>query len=99
MKAKISIDQKRRNLVKIYMKRRLELKASLQNQDLKTSDKEKVQMQLQKLPRNSTTTRVKNRCTITGRARSVYRLFKLSRLEFRKKALAGLIPGLKKASW
>jgi len=93
------MDQKRRKLVQIFMQRRLALKAELCQAGLNPSQKQEIQFKFQKLPRNSAANRVKNRCTLTGRARSVYRLFKLSRLDFRKKALQGLIPGLRKASW
>jgi small subunit ribosomal protein S14 len=99
MKSKISMDQKRRKLVQVYLQSRLQLKAELQKKELQFSEKQKISFQLQNLPRNSSITRIKNRCSLTGRARSVLRLFKLSRLEFRRKALQGLIPGLKKASW
>ena len=54
---------------------------------------------LAKLPRDSSATRSRRRCEITGRARSVYRKFKISRMVMREMALAGMIPGLKKASW
>jgi len=54
---------------------------------------------LSKLPRNSNPVRLKNRCSVTGRARGFYRKFGLSRLTFRKLALEGKIPGIRKASW
>ena len=54
---------------------------------------------LQKLPRNASPVRLKNRCTMTGRSRGYYRKFGISRLVFREMALAGEIPGIKKASW
>lgn len=54
---------------------------------------------LQKLPRNSSKTRLHNRCTITGRPKGYMRIFGLSRITFREMASAGLIPGVKKASW
>lgn len=54
---------------------------------------------LAKLPRDSSATRSRRRCEITGRARSVYRKFKISRMVMREMANAGLIPGMKKASW
>lgn len=54
---------------------------------------------LQKLPRNSSPTRVRNRCTLTGRGRGVYRKFGLCRNMFRQLALDGKIPGVRKASW
>ncbi len=54
---------------------------------------------LQKLPRNSSPTRVRNRCNLTGRGRGVYRKFGLCRNVFRQLALQGKIPGIRKASW
>jgi small subunit ribosomal protein S14 len=54
---------------------------------------------LSELPRNSNPIRLHNRCAITGRARGFYRKFGISRLTFRKMALEGKIPGVKKASW
>ncbi len=54
---------------------------------------------LQKLPRNSSPTRVRNRCTVTGRGRGVYKKFGLCRNVFRQMALEGKIPGIRKASW
>jgi len=54
---------------------------------------------LQKLPRNSSITRLHNRCSITGRPKGYMRIFGISRITFREMASAGLIPGIKKASW
>lgn len=54
---------------------------------------------LQKLPRNSSPVRLKNRCAITGRSRGYMRAFGLSRIQFRELVLEGKIPGVKKASW
>lgn len=80
-------EAKRKKLVEKFMKLREELK--------KKGDWEG----LQKLPKNSSPTRMHNRCMATGRARSYYRKFGISRLVLREKALNGEIPGLKKASW
>lgn len=80
-------DEKRKKLYEKYKKLREELKAK--------GDYEA----LQKLPRNSSVTRLKNRCMFTGRARGYYRKFGVSRLVLREMALKGEIPGLKKSSW
>ncbi|MCL6493497.1 MAG: 30S ribosomal protein S14 [Ignavibacterium sp.] len=80
-------DEKRRKLYEKYKKLREELKEK--------GDYEA----LQKLPRNSSVTRLKNRCMFTGRARAYYRKFGVSRLVLREMALRGEIPGLKKSSW
>lgn len=80
-------DEKRKKLYEKYKKLREELKEK--------GDYEA----LQKLPRNSSVTRLKNRCMFTGRARAYYRKFGVSRLVLREMALRGEIPGLKKSSW
>jgi small subunit ribosomal protein S14 len=65
----------------------------------KTLKKQKNYAALAKLPRDSSPTRSHNRCQLTGRSRGVLRRFKLSRIMLRELALAGQIPGMKKASW
>lgn len=86
-KCLIAREEKRRRLAEKYRKLREELKAN--------GDYE----ELQKLPRDSSKVRLKNRCMFTGRARSYYRKFGVSRLVFREMALRGEIPGVKKSSW
>ena len=86
-KCLIAREEKRRRLYDKYKKKREELKA---NGDFE---------ELQKLPRDSSAVRLKNRCMFTGRARSYYRRFGVSRLVFREMALRGEIPGVKKSSW
>jgi len=86
-KSLIAREEKRERMVKKYAKLRKELKEK--------GDYEA----LQKLPKNSSPVRLKNRCMITGRARSYYRKFGISRLVLREMALRGEIPGLKKSSW
>lgn len=78
---------KRERLVKKYAEKRAALKAA--------GDMEG----LQKLPRNSSPVRIKNRCSISGRSRGYLRAFGLSRIQFRELAREGKIPGVKKASW
>ena len=79
--------RKRERLVELYAERRAVLKAS--------GDFEK----LDKLPRNSSSVRLKNRCNITGRGRGYIRIFGVSRIKFRELATSGKIPGITKASW
>ena len=86
-KSLIAREEKRERMVKKYAKLRKELKEK--------GDYEA----LQKLPKNSSPVRLKNRCMMTGRARSYYRKFGISRLVLREMALRGEIPGLKKSSW
>lgn len=83
----IARDVKRRKLAEKFKKLRAELK---EKGDFDA---------LQKLPRNSSPVRLKNRCMFTGRGRSYYRKFGVSRLVLREMALRGEIPGLKKSSW
>jgi small subunit ribosomal protein S14 len=86
-KSLIAREEKRRDLVNKYQKIRQELKEQ-GNYD-----------ELQKLPRNSSSVRLHNRCMFTGRARGFHRKFGISRLVLREMALKGEIPGLKKSSW
>ena len=86
-KAWISKQKRREELVKRFAEVRRQLK------------KEKNYAALAKLPRDASPTRSRNRCQITGRSRAVLRKFKVSRIMLRELALAGHIPGLKKASW
>ena len=94
------VKQKRRErLVALKWDRRQELKTKIR--DLQTSEEDRHQaiIDLDKLPKNSSPVRLRNRCQLTGRARGVYRKFKLSRLCFREMASKGLIPGVTKSSW
>ncbi len=83
----VARNEKRKRLVVKYAAQRAELKAA---GDM---------IGLQKLPRNSAPTRVRNRCFLTGRGKGVYRKFGLCRNMFRQLALEGKIPGIRKASW
>jgi len=97
-KSNIHRDLKRRQLYERYKDRRAELKREL----LAATDfgeKQRIQIQLQKLPRNSSPTRLKNRCDVTGRPRGYLRKFGLSRITFREMASLGLLPGVRKSSW
>ena len=95
----INRNEKRRNLVAKYAAKRAELKAILLNPE--TSDEEffDAQKKLQKLPRNSSPVRVRNRCSISGRPRAYIRKYGVSRITFRELALGGKIPGVTKSSW
>ncbi len=86
-KSLIAREEKREKLVEKYAKLRKELKEKGDYEGL------------QKLPKNSSKVRLHNRCMFTGRARSYYRKFGVSRLVLREMALKGEIPGLKKSSW
>ena len=80
-------------------KKRKELKKIIMNKKVSLEERFKAQMELSKLPRNSSKTRVKNRCEITGRSHGVYRKLKISRIALRELTLEGKIPGMIKSSW
>lgn len=82
-----------------YYKHRQELKDKSSDQSLTLEQRMEYRLKLNKLPRNSSLSRHKTRCELTGRPRGNYRKFGLCRLEFRKLALDGKIPGVTKASW
>jgi small subunit ribosomal protein S14 len=86
-KSVVARNEKRKKLVEKYAQKRAELKAAGDYEGL------------QKLPRNSSPSRVRNRCNATGRGRGVYRKFGLCRHVFRQLASEGKIPGVRKASW
>jgi small subunit ribosomal protein S14 len=86
-KSLLAREDKKRKLFKKYAQQRKELKEK--------GDYDALQL----LPRNSSSTRIHNRCLMTGRPRGYYRKFGISRLVLREMALRGEIPGLKKASW
>jgi small subunit ribosomal protein S14 len=95
-------ERKRERLVNRYEKKRAELTKILKSTDASEevqSLKWDAMMQLQKLPANSSKIRKHNRCGLTGRPRGYMRQFGISRVTFREMALAGKIPGVKKASW
>ncbi|MGE9294194.1 30S ribosomal protein S14 [Ruficoccus sp. ZRK36] len=98
-KSSIARNKKREHLVEKYAAKRAELKAILANPD--TSDEEfwNAQRKLNKLPRNSSPIRVRNRCSVTGRPRAYIRKYGLSRITFRELASNGHIPGVTKSSW
>lgn len=98
-KSSIAKQKKRERLVQLKWDKRQKLKAIVF--DLNSSEEERLlaQHSLNKLPRNSSPVRLRNRCQLTGRARGFLRKFKLSRLCFREMANMGLIPGVTKSSW
>ena len=95
----IARENKRSKLVAKYAKKRAELKAVINSTTASDEEKWDAQVKLQKLPRDASPTRQRNRCQITGRPHGVFRKFGLCRLCLRKMAHAGEIPGLTKASW
>ncbi|MCB9547622.1 MAG: 30S ribosomal protein S14 [Myxococcales bacterium] len=98
-KSKIAKNEQRKKLVARYARRRAELVAISKDPNASFEDKIAAQTALGKLPRNSSATRVVNRCVLTGRPRAYYRKFGLSRIALRDEALKGNLPGVVKASW
>ena len=92
-------NERRKKLVAKYAEQRAALKETIRNPNSTQEQVAEAYRKLRKLPRDSSPTRVVNRCEITGRPRAVYRRFGLSRIAFRELALGGHIPGVKKSSW
>jgi len=97
--AVVNRDQKRRLLVKKYAKKRAELLAIIHNVRVSEEERHAARRKLEQLPRDSSPTRLRNRCTLTGRPRGVFRKFGLGRNKLREIAMRGEIPGVVKASW
>ena len=100
--AKLSMverEKKRNKIVRRHAGKRTRLKATIKNPATGYEEKHEAMLQLQKLPRNSSPVRLRNRCSITGRPKGYYRKFGLGRNKLREAAMRGDIPGLVKASW
>ncbi|MEO7430689.1 MAG: 30S ribosomal protein S14 [Dokdonella sp.] len=95
----INRDVKRTKLVKQHGAKRLELKKIVVSTTASYDDKMAAVVKLQKLPRDSSPSRQRNRCLLTGRARGVYSKFGLGRQKLREATMRGDVPGLRKASW
>ena len=98
-KSSIEKNERRQRLAKKYAGRRARLKATARNKDLPMEDRFAAALKLAELPRNSSQTRVRNRCAITGRPRAYYRKVKMSRIALRDLGSKGMIPGVVKSSW
>jgi small subunit ribosomal protein S14 len=97
--AVINRNEKRHLIVKKYAKKRAELLAIMQNPKISDEDRMTARRKLESLPRDSSPTRLRNRCALTGRPRGVFRKFGLGRNKLREIAMRGEIPGVVKASW
>ena len=97
--AMVNRNLKRKKLTAKYGDKRQQLKTIILDIDKSFEEKENARIQLQKLPRDSSRSRIRNRCSLTGRPHGFYRKFGLSRNELRRLAMEGHIPGLVKASW
>jgi small subunit ribosomal protein S14 len=98
-KSAIEKNNRRRKLVARYAARRARLKAVAKDESLPQEERFAARLKLAEMPRNSSATRVRNRCLLTGRPRGNYRKFKISRIALRDLASAGQIPGMVKSSW
>jgi small subunit ribosomal protein S14 len=99
MQKKIKKNIKQRYLFKDLEKKRLILKIILKNLNIEKDLRWKLQQKWYFFHKNSSITRIKNICVLTGRSRSIYRLFKISRIQLRKLASEGFLPGVSKYSW
>jgi small subunit ribosomal protein S14 len=90
---------KRIKLAKKYSKKRENLKKIIKNKKLPLTERFEAQLKLAKVPRNSSKTRIRNRCEISGRPHGVYRKLRISRIALRDLASNGKIPGMTKSSW
>jgi small subunit ribosomal protein S14 len=90
---------KRTRLVEKYAQRRAELKARVADINAAPEDRWAAQQELQRLPRDASPVRQRNRCRLTGRPKGFYRKFGLSRNKLREATMNGDVPGLRKGSW
>ena len=98
-KSSIEKNKRREKLTRQYLERRAKLKAIAHDKTKPMEERFAATLKLAELPRNSSATRVHNRCVITGRPRSNYRKNKLSRIALRDLGSKGMVPGLVKSSW
>ena len=95
----IEKNKRRTRLSKMYSARRSKLKAIAMDKTVTMEERFAATLKLAELPRNSSKTRIHNRCEVTGRPRAYYRKFKMSRIALRSLSNFGQIPGMTKASW
>ena len=95
----INKNERRKKLVKKYAAKYAKLKAIADDESLDDAERLIARLKMAEIPRNGNPTRVRNRCTTTGRPRGNYRKFGLNRIELRNLANKGLIPGVTKSSW
>ena len=98
-KAMIEREKKRQKLVDKYATKRAALKEIAKDDSKPMEERFKARLKLAKLPRNSSATRLHNRCQLTGRPHAYYRKLKMSRIALRELGSQGQIPGLVKSSW
>jgi len=98
-KGKLEQNKKRARLIALHKTKRDELRKKAIDFTIADEEREEARIKLNKLPKNSSPTRYRNRCELTGRPRAYYRKFGLSRISLRDLALRGLLPGVTKSSW
>ena len=98
-KSSVEKQLRRERMVNRNWDKRQEIKKRASDLNLTENERHEARVALNKMPRDTSPIRLRNRCKLTGRARGFLRKFSLSRLTFREMASAGLIPGVTKASW
>ena len=98
-KSMIAREIKRKKLADKYFRKRQDLKKAISDPSLSEDERYEAQQKLQKLPRDASPCRVRNRCNLTGRPHGYYRKFGLSRNKLREAVMRGDVPGVTKASW
>ncbi len=98
-KSSIEKNERRTRMANQFSNRRKKLKAIAQDKKLPMEERFAATLKLAEMPRNSSATRIRNRCELSGRPRGYYRKHKLSRIALRELGSKGLIPGLVKSSW
>jgi small subunit ribosomal protein S14 len=95
----INREKKRASMVVKYAAKRVALKAKIKDMSLSEDERHEARIKLNKMPRDASPSRMRNRCALTGRPHGFYRKFGLSRNKLREAAMRGDVPGLVKASW
>lgn len=98
-KSMVERERKRARVVAKYAAKRAELKRVIASSRSSDEERQAAMLSLQKLPRNASPSRLRNRCAISGRPKGYYRKFGLARNKLREEMMLGNIPGLSKASW
>ncbi|HVG51764.1 MAG TPA: 30S ribosomal protein S14 [Xanthobacteraceae bacterium] len=98
-KSSIEKNERRRRMAKMAGPRRARLKAIAKDKTKPLEERFAATLKLAQMPRNSSATRIRNRCEVTGRPRAFYRKLKMSRIALRELGSKGLVPGLVKSSW
>ena len=98
-KSSVEKQKRRERLVKLKWNKREELKKRVYDMNLSEEEREQARVALNKMPRDSSPVRLRNRCQLTGRPRGTFRKFGLGRIKVREFAMRGEIPGIVKASW